>query len=117
MVVTFGAVQGTRWVGRKDAGAGVQVELLEGPEDSLHSSYKYMFQRLRDVRNGSFADFMVGCGCKYREWIYIPETLDHIFSISSPVLTEKIEELAEGLRTHFSIEEFSPVSLPAQVQK
>lgn len=49
VVVTFGAVQGTRWVGRN---AGVQVELLEGLEDSLRCSYKYMFQRLRDVRNG-----------------------------------------------------------------
>uniref|UniRef100_A0A672Z2F4 DNA polymerase alpha subunit B n=1 Tax=Sphaeramia orbicularis TaxID=375764 RepID=A0A672Z2F4_9TELE len=81
VMVSFGAVQGTRWAGRKTPGAGVQVELLEGPEDSLCSSYKYMFQRLRDVRN---------------------------------VLTEKIEELGEGLRSHFSIEEFSPVSLPAQ---
>uniref|UniRef100_A0A3B4ZWM0 DNA polymerase alpha subunit B n=1 Tax=Stegastes partitus TaxID=144197 RepID=A0A3B4ZWM0_9TELE len=81
VVVTFGAVQGTRWVGRKNPGAGVQPELLEGPDDSLRCSYKYMFQRLRDVRN---------------------------------VLTEKIEELGENLRTHFSIEEFSPVSLPAQ---
>lgn len=81
VVVTFGAVQGTRWVGRKAPGVGVQLELLEGPEDSLRCSYKYMFQRLRDVRN---------------------------------VLTEKIEELGEGLRTHFNIEEFSPVSLPAQ---
>lgn len=81
VVVTFGAVQGTRWAGRKISGAGVQLELLEGPEDSLCSSYKYMFQRLRDVRN---------------------------------VLTEKIEELGEGLRSHFNIEEFSPVSLPAQ---
>lgn len=53
VVATFGAVQGTRWVGRKDPGAGVQVEILEGPEDSLNSSYKYMFQRLRDVRNGT----------------------------------------------------------------
>lgn len=52
MVVTFGAVQGTRWAGRKALGAGVQLELLEGSEDSLSSSYKYMFQRLRDVRNG-----------------------------------------------------------------
>ncbi|XP_069550593.1 DNA polymerase alpha subunit B isoform X1 [Brachyistius frenatus] len=81
VVVTFGAVQGTRWLGRKDPGAGVQLDLLEGPEDSLRCSYKYMFQRLRDVRN---------------------------------VLTEKIEELEEGLRSHFNIEEFSPVSLPAQ---
>ncbi|TMS17499.1 DNA polymerase alpha subunit B [Larimichthys crocea] len=81
VVVTFGAVQGTRWAGRKALGAGVQLELLEGPEDSLTCSYKYMFQRLRDVRN---------------------------------VLTEKIEELGEGLKSHFNIEEFSPVSLPAQ---
>lgn len=51
VVVTFGAVQGTRWAGRK-AAAGVQVELYDEGEDSLHSSYKYMFQRLRDVRNG-----------------------------------------------------------------
>ncbi|XP_038142556.1 DNA polymerase alpha subunit B [Cyprinodon tularosa] len=81
VVVTFGAVQGARWTGRKDPGAGVQVDLLEGPEDSLRSSYKYMFQRLRDVRN---------------------------------VLTEKIEELGESLRSHFNIEEFSAASLPAQ---
>ncbi|XP_037833291.1 DNA polymerase alpha subunit B isoform X2 [Kryptolebias marmoratus] len=81
VVATFGAVQGTRWLGRKDPGAGVQVELLEGPEDSLRCSYKFMFQRLRDVRN---------------------------------VLTEKIEDLGQNLKTHFSIEEFSPVSLPAQ---
>ncbi|XP_061900169.1 DNA polymerase alpha subunit B isoform X2 [Entelurus aequoreus] len=81
VVVSFGAVQGTRWAGRKSAGANIQVNVLEGPEDSLHCSYKYMFQRLRDVRN---------------------------------VLTEKIEDLGEELRSHFSIEEFSPVSLPAQ---
>ncbi|KAM9741525.1 DNA polymerase alpha subunit B [Menidia menidia] len=81
VVATFGAVQGTRWAGRKDPGAGVQLELLEGPEDSLRCSYKFMFQRLRDIRN---------------------------------VLTEKIEELGESLRSQFSIEEFSPVSLPAQ---
>lgn len=52
MVVTFGAVQGTRWLGRKDPSSEVQLQLLEGPEDSLRCSYKYMFQRLRDVRNG-----------------------------------------------------------------
>ncbi|XP_058505261.1 DNA polymerase alpha subunit B [Solea solea] len=81
VVVTFGAVQGTRWVGKRSPGADVPLELLEGSEDSLSCSYKYMFQRLRDVRN---------------------------------VLTEKIEELGESLKSHFSIEEFSPVSLPAQ---
>ncbi|PWA22338.1 hypothetical protein CCH79_00012584 [Gambusia affinis] len=81
VVVSFGAVQGARWTGRKDPGAGVQVNLLEQPEESLRSGYKYMFQRLRDVRN---------------------------------VLSEKIEEMGEKLRSHFSIEEFSAVSLPAQ---
>lgn len=81
VVVSHGAVQGTSWAGRKGQLRGVSLELLEGAEDTLHTSYKYMFQRLRDVRN---------------------------------VLTEKIEELGEELRTHFSIEEFSPVSLPAQ---
>ncbi|XP_053735684.1 DNA polymerase alpha subunit B [Synchiropus splendidus] len=81
VVATFGAVQGTRWVGRKTPGTGIQLEQLEGPEYSLRSSYKYMFQRLRDVRN---------------------------------VLSEKIEELGEGLRSHFNIEEFASASLPAQ---
>lgn len=81
VVVSFGAVQGTRWMGRSSPGAGVQLDLLEGPEETLTNSYKFMFQRLRDVRN---------------------------------VLTDKIEELGEGLRSHFNIEEFSPVSLPAQ---
>ena len=32
-----------------------------------------------------------------------------------PVLAEKMEELGEALRLHFNIEEFAPVSLPAQV--
>ncbi|CAL1613600.1 unnamed protein product [Knipowitschia caucasica] len=81
VVVSFGLVQGTRWMGRSCPGVGVQLDLLEGPEDSLTCSYKYMFQRLRDIRN---------------------------------VLTDKIEELGESLKSNFNIEEFSPVSLPAQ---
>ncbi|KAF7667628.1 hypothetical protein LDENG_00054650 [Lucifuga dentata] len=81
VAATFGAVQGTRWTGRKAPGSEIQLELLEGPENSLQHSYKYMFQRLRDVRN---------------------------------VLTEKIEELGESLKSHFNTEEFSPISLPAQ---
>lgn len=60
-MVTFGAVQGTRWVGRN---AGVQVELLEGSEDSLRCSYKYMFQRLRDVRNGKSLPLCMKLMCK-----------------------------------------------------
>ncbi|KAK7922412.1 hypothetical protein WMY93_009314 [Mugilogobius chulae] len=59
--------------GRSSPGVGVQLDLLEGPEDALTSSYKFMFQRLRDIRN---------------------------------VLTEKIEELGEDLKSHFNIEEF-----------
>uniref|UniRef100_A0A8C1I4V2 DNA polymerase alpha subunit B n=1 Tax=Cyprinus carpio carpio TaxID=630221 RepID=A0A8C1I4V2_CYPCA len=79
VVLSFGAVQGPRWTGK--GWSAVRVELLEEGENSLISSYKYMFQRLRDVRD---------------------------------VLTEKIEELGEELRSHFNIEEFSPVSLPVQ---
>ncbi|KAM9474813.1 DNA polymerase alpha subunit B isoform 2-T2 [Clarias gariepinus] len=79
VVATFGSGQGLQWTGTGET--AVQVELLECQEDSLTSSYKYMFQRLRDVRN---------------------------------VLTEKIDLLGEELRSHFNIEEFSPVSLPAQ---
>ncbi|KAA0714255.1 DNA polymerase alpha subunit B [Triplophysa tibetana] len=78
VVSSFGVVQGPRWSGK---GQNVSVELFEGKEESLTSSYKYMFQRLRDIRD---------------------------------VLTGKIEELGEELRTHFNIEEFSPVSLPVQ---
>ncbi|KAG7251750.1 hypothetical protein CRUP_022011, partial [Coryphaenoides rupestris] len=82
VVVKFGSNEGAQWPVGKGEGLGVQLELLEGPEESLRSSYKFMFQRLRDVRN---------------------------------VLTERIEELGEELRSHFNIEEFSPVALPAQV--
>lgn len=53
VVVSFGAVQGARWTGTTDPGAGVQVEVLEMPDESLRCSYKYMFQRLRDVRDGT----------------------------------------------------------------
>ncbi|NP_955875.2 DNA polymerase alpha subunit B [Danio rerio] len=79
VVSTFGAVQGPRWMGKGQT--AVSVEMLDGGENSLISSYKYMFQRLRDVRD---------------------------------VLTGKIEELGEELRTNFNIEEFAPVSLPVQ---
>uniref|UniRef100_A0A8B9L1B0 DNA polymerase alpha subunit B n=1 Tax=Astyanax mexicanus TaxID=7994 RepID=A0A8B9L1B0_ASTMX len=49
VVAMFGDVQGPRWSGKGQT--AVQVDLLEGREDSLTSSYKYMFQRLRDVRD------------------------------------------------------------------
>lgn len=50
VVATFGTVQGPRWMGKGQS--AVRVEMLEGGENSLISSYKYMFQRLRDVRDG-----------------------------------------------------------------
>lgn len=40
----------------------------------------------------------------------------HFAGFPPPVLTEKIEELGNGLKSHFNIEELAPVSLPAQVQ-
>ena len=48
----FGSSEGSQWAGGNGRGVGVSLELLEGPEESLRSSYKFMFQRLRDVRNG-----------------------------------------------------------------
>ncbi|KAL2077557.1 hypothetical protein ACEWY4_027061 [Coilia grayii] len=82
VVSSFGEAQEQSWGGRKGQ-RSVSVRPLLSGEDALSSSYKYMFQRLRDIRD---------------------------------VLTEKIEGLGEELRLHFSIEEFSPVSLPAQDQ-
>lgn len=81
-MVTFGAVQGTRWAGRKALGAGVQLELLEGPEDSLRSSYKYMFQRLRDIRNGKQADL----------------SLELLWSIIFTVQVQRVEKKCEFRR-------------------
>lgn len=70
VVVTFGAVQGTRWVGRKAPGVGVQLDLLEAPEDSLRSSYKYMFQRLRDIRNGT-KQYRLICGDQCQTYCHL----------------------------------------------
>lgn len=50
VVSSFGMVQGPRWTGKGQT--SVRVEMLEGGENSLISNYKYMFQRLRDVRDG-----------------------------------------------------------------
>lgn len=52
VVSSFGEVQGPRWTGKGQT--SVRVEILEGGENSLISSYKYMFQRLRDVRDGEY---------------------------------------------------------------
>lgn len=50
VVSSFGTVQGPRWTGKGQT--SVRVEMLGGGDNSLISSYKYMFQRLRDVRDG-----------------------------------------------------------------
>uniref|UniRef100_A0A8C1NHS3 DNA polymerase alpha subunit B n=1 Tax=Cyprinus carpio TaxID=7962 RepID=A0A8C1NHS3_CYPCA len=60
VVSSFGAVQGPRWTGK--GWSAVRVELLEEGENSLISSYKYMFQRLRDVRDGKAMQCHIGCG-------------------------------------------------------
>ena len=59
VVVRFGSSEGSPWAGGSGRGAGVRLELLEGPEESLRSSYKFMFQRLRDVRNGEIQGALV----------------------------------------------------------
>lgn len=63
VVSTFGAVQGPRWMGKGQT--AVSVEMLDGGENSLVNSYKYMFQRLRDVRDGekTFFAFQSNTGC------------------------------------------------------
>ncbi|XP_075043846.1 DNA polymerase alpha subunit B [Mixophyes fleayi] len=49
VVTTFGEVQGTLWSGR--SGKNTKVELLTPQEESLTKSYKYMFQKLTDIRD------------------------------------------------------------------
>ncbi|KAJ0002960.1 hypothetical protein NQD34_008109 [Periophthalmus magnuspinnatus] len=105
VVVSFGLVQGTRWMGRSSPGIGVQLELLEGPEVTLTSSYKFMFQRLRDIHNGNNISIILYLQSK---------TMLKLKILQLAVLTDKIEELGESLKSHFHIDEFSPVSLPAQ---
>ncbi|KAK1150948.1 DNA polymerase alpha subunit B [Acipenser oxyrinchus oxyrinchus] len=47
VVCSFGAVQGT-WRGQGDSSA--QVQLYQGGKDSVTKSYKFMFQKLQDIR-------------------------------------------------------------------
>ncbi|MGH0132775.1 UNVERIFIED_CONTAM: hypothetical protein FKN15_050355 [Acipenser sinensis] len=49
VVCSFGAVQGT-WRGQGDSSA--QVQLYQGGKDSVTKSYKFMFQKLQDIREG-----------------------------------------------------------------
>ncbi|XP_068117229.1 DNA polymerase alpha subunit B [Hyperolius riggenbachi] len=49
VVTSYGEVQGTSWSG--GGGEYTSVELLTPQEESLTKSYKYMFQKLMDIRD------------------------------------------------------------------
>ncbi|MGH0146766.1 UNVERIFIED_CONTAM: hypothetical protein FKN15_037577 [Acipenser sinensis] len=49
VVCSFGAVQGT-W--RRQGDSSAQVQLYQGGKDSVTKSYKFMFQKLQDIREG-----------------------------------------------------------------
>ncbi|XP_078283843.1 DNA polymerase alpha subunit B [Rhinoraja longicauda] len=48
VVASFGAVRGAVW--RGSGGRNASVELLTAPEDSITKRFKYMFQKLYDIR-------------------------------------------------------------------
>ncbi len=68
VVSSYGAVQGPRWTGKGQS--AVRVEVLEGGDNSLICSYKYMSQRLRDVRDGE-AMFLFFSKCALSCWMWI----------------------------------------------
>ncbi|XP_041037923.1 DNA polymerase alpha subunit B isoform X2 [Carcharodon carcharias] len=49
VVASFGTAQGATWHGM--GGRSASVQLLAVPEDSITKRFKYMFQKLRDVRD------------------------------------------------------------------
>lgn len=52
VVTTFGSVQGVSWSGRGGSGS-VSLKVIGDPEP-LTSSYKSMFQKLSDIREGNW---------------------------------------------------------------
>ncbi|NXF40841.1 DPOA2 polymerase, partial [Nyctibius bracteatus] len=50
VVASFGSVQGPSWSGR--GGRGCTPKLFGSPEENLTKSYKFMFQKALDVREG-----------------------------------------------------------------
>lgn len=50
VVASFGSVQGPSWSGR--GGRSCTPKLFGSPEENLTKSYKYMFQKALDVREG-----------------------------------------------------------------
>lgn len=55
VVISFGSAQGVSWSGRGGAG-NLSLKVLGGPE-SLTRSYKSMFQKLPDIRDGNCLSF------------------------------------------------------------
>uniref|UniRef100_K7FUT6 DNA polymerase alpha subunit B n=1 Tax=Pelodiscus sinensis TaxID=13735 RepID=K7FUT6_PELSI len=82
VVTSFGSVQGTSWSGK--GGHRSSVKLFGPPEQLLTKSYKFMFQKFRDIR-----EVML-------------------------VLSWKTEELGDALKKYYKIEEFTSVLVPAQ---
>ncbi|XP_043931676.1 DNA polymerase alpha subunit B [Protopterus annectens] len=63
IVASFGTAQATSWHG--SSGQTAVIELLNGAEESLTKNYKYMFQKLLDVRDVlSFKIEELGCALK-----------------------------------------------------
>ncbi|XP_068280890.1 DNA polymerase alpha subunit B [Nyctibius grandis] len=79
VVASFGSVEGPSWSGR--GGRGCTLKLFGSPEENLTKSYKFMFQKVLDVRE---------------------------------VLSWRIEELGDALKSHHHLEDFASVLLPAQ---
>ncbi|XP_078062947.1 uncharacterized protein LOC144488721, partial [Mustelus asterias] len=62
VVASFGTAQGASWRGM--GGRTASVQLLLAPEDCITKRFKYMFQKLRDVRDGNYplaAAFLSSC--------------------------------------------------------
>uniref|UniRef100_A0A8C0G2D9 DNA polymerase alpha subunit B n=1 Tax=Chelonoidis abingdonii TaxID=106734 RepID=A0A8C0G2D9_CHEAB len=55
VVTSFGSVQDTSWSGK--GGHGSSVKLFGPPERLLTKSYKFMFQKLHDIREGTLHFF------------------------------------------------------------
>ncbi|XP_064293560.1 DNA polymerase alpha subunit B [Phalacrocorax carbo] len=79
VVASFGSAEGPSWSGC--GGHGCTPKLFGLPEENLTKSYKFMFQKMLDVRE---------------------------------VLSWRIEELGDALKSHHRLEGFTSVSLLAQ---
>ncbi|NWR81145.1 DPOA2 polymerase, partial [Centropus unirufus] len=107
VVASFGSVQGPSWSGRGGDSACIP-KLFGLPEENLTKSYKFMFQKAPDIREGE----RVRPGGEGAAPAPVPGVRQH--PPCPPVLSWRIEELGEALRSHHGLEDFAPASLPAQ---